>query len=173
MIITNDKDMPYYKSKQLYNISSLTLPNVVKTEVAFSGDRAPSKGVHIKYETQENVDLSKPEIFGNPYWFTLHNGAAHYPIKASPLCAEKMKGYIIGIPVTLPCETCADHATAFIESVRPNLDYIVSGRDPLTTFFCNFHNYVNKRLGKPEVSVEDVNRMFTSPATISRMSYSF
>lgn len=161
----------YYKARQLYNRTGLAPSNLI-TEVTVMGDRTPNETLNLRYETRENLDLSKPEVFGEPYWFTLHNSAAHYPVKASVSCAQRMKGYILGIPVTLPCETCSDHATAFIEAHRDKLDYIVSGRAPLFEFFVDFHNTVNRRLGKPQVSLADAYKMFTSPVTITRMTYS-
>jgi hypothetical protein len=164
--------MSYYKAHQLYNRQSLPQSNLM-TEVTVTGDRSPSEMLDIKYETVNSADTKKPEVFGPPYWFTLHNASANYPVKASLWCAQRMKGYILGIPVTLPCESCSDHATAFIESKRDKLDYIVSGRAPLFEFFVEFHNFVNKRLGKPIVSVKDAYKMYSSPANVTKMTYTF
>jgi hypothetical protein len=108
---------------------------------------------------QEKTNRS-PEVWGPYFWFTLHNGALNYPSLANPLCIERMKNFIIGIPVMIPCETCKEHATAYIESNKDYLDYICASRDKLFKFFVDFHNYVNIRLKKPEMSYDDAYRLY-------------
>ena len=162
--------MSYYKACDLYHRQTLPQSNLV-TEVTVMGDRKEQTKLDIKYETLTNVDPGKPDVFGPPMWFTLHNGAAHYPVKASAITAERMKGFIMGLPVMIPCETCSNHATAHIESNFKKLDYIVSGREQLFKFFVDFHNYVNARYGKPQMSLEDAYKIYTSPTTVSKMTY--
>lgn len=162
--------MSYYKVKNLYDRSEIK-DNSITTNVTSIGDSVTTNTLSIKYTESSDIDPSKPKIFGPPLWFSLHNCAAHYPIKANQICMARMKGVILGIPVLLPCENCSDHATAHIDSVKDQLDYIVSGREPLFRFFVDFHNYVNKRHGKPEMSVEDAYKLYTSPAKVSIMSY--
>jgi len=107
-----------------------------------------------------NLTNRSPEVWGPHFWFTLHNGALNYPSLANPLCIERMKNFIIGIPVMIPCETCKEHATAYIESNKDYLDYICASRDKLFKFFVDFHNYVNIRLKKPEMSYDDAYRLY-------------
>lgn len=107
-----------------------------------------------------NLTNRSPEVWGPHFWFTLHNGALNYPSLANPLCIERMKNFIIGIPVMIPCETCKEHATAYIESHKDYLEHICSGRDKLFKFFVDFHNYVNIRLKKPEMSYDDAYRLY-------------
>jgi len=120
---------------------------------------------------QQMTNPGDPQVWGPAFWFTLHNGAMKYPEKASPICAERMKGFIIGIPVMIPCEKCADHASAHIESNWNNMDRIVSGKMQLFNFFVDFHNYVNKRYGKPEMNYEDAYKMYSSGVNITKFSY--
>lgn len=129
------------------------------------------KPLKLRYEEKKFDNSSHPEVFGPAFWFTLHNGASRYPIRASPFQAEKMKGFIRGIPVMLPCEKCSEHAQTYIESNDNNLDDIVSGREKLFQFFWEFHNVVNKRNGKPEPSLEDVKKMYTGEATVLSLRY--
>ena len=72
-----------------------------------------------------------------------------------------MKNFIHGICVMLPCENCANHATAYIESKHHELDDIVSSRSNLFKFFWEFHNTVNRRLGKSDVSLADAYAQFS------------
>ena len=83
-----------------------------------------------------------------------------------------MKGFILGIPVILPCKGCMPHAIAFLEASKPRLDDIVSGRDKLFKFFVDFHNKVNQRYGKKEFSYEDAYKIYKQGVNMSIMSYS-
>lgn len=161
----------YYKANAIYQKPQLPLSNLV-TETTMYGDITKKDCINTTWRMSANEDPDKPNVFGPPMWFTFHNGARKYPIRASPICAQRMKGYIIGIPVTIPCETCSDEATAYIESRRDQLDNIVSGRDPLFRFFVDFHNHVNKRLGKPEMAYVDAYNMYNSKSvTVNQMTY--
>jgi len=103
---------------------------------------------------------NNPIVWGPPFWYTLHNGAFHYPKHASPLHAERMKNFIIGIPIMVPCIKCKEHATAFIEKHRNKLNDICSNRDDLFKFFVDFHNQVNKRYNKPILSYEEAYSIY-------------
>jgi hypothetical protein len=125
-----------------------------------------------KWDTFDYRNTGDPNVWGPSFWFTLHNGASRYPKNASDMYKERAKGFILGIPVMIPCDECAVHATAYIESIRHNLDVIVSCRKNLFNFFVDFHNYVNKRYGKPEMSYEDAEKMYNGQVTITKFSYS-
>ena len=103
---------------------------------------------------------NNPVEWGPPFWYTLHNGVYHYPEHASPLHSERMKNFIIGIPIMVPCVTCKEHATAFIEKHRNKLNDICSNRDSVFNFFVDFHNQVNKRYGKSVLSYEEVYAIY-------------
>jgi FAD-linked sulfhydryl oxidase len=108
------------------------------------------------YATQGNL----PEVFGPPLWFCLHNAAHHYPENAAPTYAERMKGIIIGLPVLIPCTTCKEHATAYIEEKKHTLMEVCKSRKTLVIFFIDFHNYVNQRLGKKIYSYEEAEALY-------------
>lgn len=111
-------------------------------------------------QTIEHYNNRVPSVWGPRFWFTLHNGALNYPSLANPLCIERMKNFIIGIPIMLPCETCKEHAISYIEKNKDYLDYICSSRDNLFKFFVDFHNYVNQRQKKPLMSYEDAYKLY-------------
>ena len=133
--------------------------------------KKPNK-LDMKWTTVEYVNPSDPRVWGPAFWFTLHNGAVNYPIKASPICAERMKGFILGMPVMIPCEKCQDHATSHIEANYYRLNEIVSGREQLFNFFVSFHNYVNERYDKPKMSNEDAYALYTSGVNVTKLEYS-
>jgi hypothetical protein len=70
----------------------------------------------------------------------------------------------------VPCERCADHATAYIES-RDDLDEVVKNKDSLFSFFVEFHNFVNERLGKKRIPMETAIKMYKGTANVLTVSY--
>jgi len=137
----------------------------------FTQRENPTIKTTLNYNEKEYENTSDPSVFGPAFWFTLHNGASKYPIEASPFQSEKMKGFIKGIPVMLPCEKCSTHAQSFIESNESRLNEIVSGREKLFEFFWEFHNYVNRRYGKREPSLEESKAMFSGKAKVVSLKY--
>lgn len=163
----------YYKTRELYQTrhslppSSLLREPFHKTPVEQQKPKPkPKPSMKVHYETKRHVNSGDPEVWGPAFWFSLHNGAARYPKKASPLWAQRMKHFILGIPVTVPCEKCSDHATAYIESKYDDLDRIVQGRDTLFPFLVDFHNYVNRRYDKTEMSLQEAERMYMGEADV-------
>ena len=114
---------------------------------------------------------SRPEIFGPPLWFSLHNGALNYPEVASPIIKERMKSFILALPIMLPCEACKNHANEFIENNKEYLDAICSTRENLFNFFVDFHNNVNSFTNKPIMSKENAIRLYSGNIKITKFSY--
>jgi hypothetical protein len=114
------------------------------------------------HQTKDIVKESfeSPEIFGPKMWFTLHNGASHYPVEASDIYADKMKNFIIALPIMIPCENCKIHAIKFIESRKDKLFEICKRRESLFNFFVDFHNDVNARQQKKILSYSDVRQLY-------------
>ena len=140
--------------------------NGVKTKE----NESESENIVMKFE---NIKLSTadPRVWGPSFWFTLHNGALRYPENASPVTKERMKNFILGMTIMIPCIACKDHATAFIESKYSELDTIVKGRDNLFNFFVDFHNYVNKRYGKKLFSYKEALDLYNGTVTFRSMKY--
>jgi len=113
-----------------------------------------------KYQQEEKRVGKDPAVFGPPLWFSLHNASSYYPEKASPVHAERMKNIIIGLPVLLPCETCKEHATAYIENNKHKLSEICKTKQDVFKFFVEFHNYVNQRLGKKVLTFEEAYALY-------------
>lgn len=128
------------------------------------------KELNMKYELTEG-NGSSPDVFGPPFWFTLHNGASKYPDNPNNIVQKKMKDFIIAIPIMLPCLKCKDHATSFIESNLEKMDDIVSSKKNLFNFFVDFHNYVNKRYNKKNYSYEEAFELYNGNVKITKMSY--
>ena len=126
--------------------------------------------IFMKRETGTFPNTSNPSIWGPSLWFSLHNGAMHYPLEASNHRRKRMKDFILGIPAILPCQGCIPHAIAYIESVKPKLDDIVSGRDKLFKFFVDFHNNVNTRYGKKLFTYDEAYDMYAKGVNLTKMT---
>jgi hypothetical protein len=127
--------------------------------------------LNIKWDSVNYMNPKDPEVWGPSFWFTLHNGSINYPLVANDLCKQRMKQFIIGMEVMIPCEKCSDHATSYIEKNWNHLDEIVSTRDNLFKFFVDFHNEVNKRYNKPLMSYDEAYKLYSCNVSIKKMSY--
>jgi len=125
-------------------------------------NRAGAGVENFSLKEEQETGTSDPKIWGPKFWFSLHNSAAHYPISASPLVRDRMKGRLLAIPYEIPCPTCQPHASAYIEKHRDHLDEIVSGRHSLGKFYVDFHNEVNKRYGKPVWTYEQAYKTYSA-----------
>lgn len=131
----------------------------------------PKKTIQIQTNKEKVKSLSDPNVWGPSFWFILHNGAAHYPIRASPIVVENTKGFIKSIPEMLPCKTCSVHARTFIDKNEKDMNMITSGRDRYFKFYVDFHNEVNKRNGKRVMSLEEARKMYSGGVIIDKFSF--
>lgn len=99
-----------------------------------------------------------PDIFGPPFWFTLHNAAVAYYEYPTDSVKNMMKQFIYSIPVIIPCVKCKEHAYAYLQS--QNIDEAVSSRKNLFQFFLTFHNYVNSKGGRPMMSLPEAQELY-------------
>lgn len=152
----------------MYSTVDKYLPNGIENFTEIKSDESK---IMLSKHISSGIPTSDPKIWGPSYWFSLHTVAAHYPIQASPIVCENMKNRILAIPYEIPCEACRTHAFAFIDTNSKNLNEIVSGRHKLGKFFCDFHNKVNLRYGKPQMSYEDVYKMYSGNAEVQYIKY--
>jgi hypothetical protein len=114
----------------------------------------------IKTSTFQTAD---PQIFGPPLWFSLHNMANAFPEFPNELEKKMAKTLLTNLTVLIPCEECQEHTVAYLKD--KNLNDLVKNRDTLFNFFWKFHNFVNQRTGKAEISLEKANYLFGSNNT--------
>lgn len=114
-------------------------------------------------QTPDDLNMKEknnPNVWGPKFWFSIHNGAAHYPVDPAPIVQERTKNFIKGLPYMLPCEKCQYHAIAYIESRKHELEDICSSREKLFDFYTDMHNHVNQRYGKPTISRKESKNMY-------------
>jgi hypothetical protein len=105
----------------------------------------------------------EPRLFGPHYWYMLHNMSLNYPNNASDIAKKKMRAFVEALPFLLPCRDCSEHAKFFMaKAMRTNaVDHALESKKNLFTFLWRFHNSVNRRLNKPEVSFNDALSMYS------------
>ena len=162
----------YYKTAELYRPQSSVPRSSLFADPPLV--RPPPTGppiMEVQYEVKEFANSGNPEVWGPAFWLTIHNGAARYPQRATPLWRSRMKNFILGIPVMVPCEKCSDHATAYLEKHARRLDEVVEGRVKLFDFLVEFHNFVNKRLGKAQMSLAEAQKLYTGKTDVLHVTY--
>ena len=91
------------------------------------------------------LKLSKEEL-GRHSWAVLHSIAAAFP--AIPTEEEKktIENFLFSFAQVYPCKICGKHFNEMLQ----NYPIKIKSREDLVFYFCDLHNKVNKRLGKPE-----------------------
>lgn len=157
----------YARIKEFYTPKIVPDSSLLRSKEKFQDDDTV---IRMNWQTVTG-ELVDPDLWGPAKWFSLHSGAYYYPERADAKTIELMKGYIHGLPVMLPCKSCSYHATMFIKEREKDLDTICSSNYNLFNFFVDFHNYVNKRKGKPLMSYEDARKLYSSKAVCSKLTY--
>lgn len=103
----------------------------------------------------------EPSQFGPHFWYMLHTMALNYPMSPTRFAKAKMKSFLQAIPFLLPCRECTEHAKEFM--AHANTEAALQNKESLFTFLWNFHNLVNKRLGKPEMPFNEALNMYRGP----------
>jgi len=88
---------------------------------------------------------SKKE-WGNIYWGKLQARARRWAARPSPSQVLAEHRFLQSVFRRLPCAECRTHALAYYWDYYPQLE---GGRVAYTRWLFDFHNHVNKRLGKP------------------------
>ena len=95
-----------------------------------------------------------PSVWGPFFWHTIHIVAIGYPKKPTYIDKKCAKEFYESLAYLIPCSVCRTHYKEHITSnpLTPFLD----SRTDLIKWTVDIHNSVNKMLGKPEWSMEEV-----------------
>jgi|TARA_B110000285_G_scaffold41803_1_gene46044 hypothetical protein len=103
--------------------------------------------------------MASKKEWGNIVWFLFHtlayklNNDAHI---------SKLLEQIFSICQNLPCEDCAGHASSILKTVNVSN---IKTRSDLIKLMLDFHNIINKRLGKTEYTIEQHNEQYSRAIT--------
>ncbi len=103
-----------------------------------------------------HTKLHKPTYVGPGIWYSMHTNAAWAKTIEQKKCVIDQ---IKNLQANFSCSECKEHFGEYIQ--KHPLEVTLNGNEEslfLWTF--NFHNSVNYRLKKPQVSYEDAKKLF-------------
>lgn len=140
--------------------------NDPQEDIYFNFETSKKSPVVLMPKTQNENDIkwsklaptTQPAEFGPHYWFVIHNMGLTYPMRPNRVAKKRMSAFIEALPVLLPCKDCSEHAKEYLS--QHSVCDAVKSRESLYTFLWNFHNHVNERLGKKQMSLKDSLKIY-------------
>lgn len=87
---------------------------------------------------------------GPAYWGTIHNTVSKYPDNPTEDDKKKMASFLEYLISNFVCESCIVDSQEYMKEHK--IDY--SSKAALSRYFCDFHNYVNRKLNKEVVDCD-------------------
>ena len=99
-------------------------------------------------------------IWGPHLWYIMHVISFEYPRAPSEYDKRIYHDFYTSLKDVLPCQDCRKHYREFITRypISPHLD----SRSALIKWVIQVHNFVNKSLGKQELSVAQVLEIYST-----------
>ena len=95
-----------------------------------------------------------PKLWGPHGWVFLHSITMNYPKQPTDQDKHIYKQFFKSLQFILPCQKCAHH---YSENIQENpIESALDSRDSLVRWLIEIHNEVNKDLGKPTLTYEQV-----------------
>lgn len=138
-------NLSFYKNK-IYN----TTENVVSPQINDS--------------TADSVSQNNRSRWGPAIWFLFHTLA--HKIKDEEFINIKIEllESIKSICRNLPCPTCSQHATEYLQRLNYNS---IKNKEDLKRFLFIFHNDVNLRKNMPLFSIDELENKYSNANTIN------
>jgi len=97
-----------------------------------------------------------PSIWGPHVWSTIHTLAKKADYDKSQ---ESFYKFLSSLEQLLPCETCRSDYCVLRKKMK-----LQESNGGAFEYSVQLHNSVNKKLGKPEISMETANLLWSNPA---------
>jgi len=94
-----------------------------------------------------------PTFWGPYFWKTFHITAFGYPDNPNKVDKSAYQNFYDNFMKILPCDKCSNSAQRNV--LKTDWEYILSSRDRLIKWTYDFHDKVNKKLGKKSPSFDD------------------
>jgi hypothetical protein len=109
---------------------------------------------HFQVERYEDTAIQElpTSQWGPSMWNSIHSCCFAFPDNPSPEEKYQAYNFFNSLPGILPCRKCRSHCAENLEKLPPNL----RSRNTLSHWSVDFHNEVNKMLGKPTVPYEEI-----------------
>ena len=97
--------------------------------------------------------IMNPDVWGPPFWFTLHTISMKYPLHPNTVTKKKYYEFITNLPLFLPHPEIGNHFAVLLDEypVEPYL----SSRMSFIRWVHFIHNKINGYLGKKELTFYD------------------
>ena len=107
-------------------------------------------------------------VWGPSAWNYLHVLAFNYPLNPSAEERRSMYEFILAFARSIPCTKCRTH---FIDLIRPNVqdgprNTTFDSKDTFSRITVEWHNEVNRRLGKPTRTYECVRKQYETKTCV-------
>ena len=109
-----------------------------------------------------------PSVWGPFFWHTMHIVALGYsknPTYTDKKCAKE---FYESLAFLLPCSICREHYKEYLQE-KP-ISTFLDSRTDLIKWTVQIHNKVNKMLGKPEWTLEEVLSYYEKVGARNRSS---
>jgi Erv1 / Alr family len=100
----------------------------------------------------------EPKIWGKYVWTSIHILALGYPDKPTPDDMRNYKNFYTEFWKVIPCYKCANNYKKHLDDLP--IDKYLTDNMSLFRWTVDFHNIVNKELGKKEWSFEETLEKF-------------
>lgn len=94
------------------------------------------------------------KVWGPSCWTFLYAVAFSYPEQPSPEDRRAITSFFHSLDRVLPCERCRAHFTRYVAAHPMELN--CSSRDRVASWLLTLNNDVNRRIGKPPVTMQEV-----------------
>lgn len=95
-----------------------------------------------------------PSVWGPFFWHTIHIVALGYPKNPTYTDKKCAKDFYESLAFLLPCSICREHYKTHLE--QSPITTFLDSRTDLLKWTIDIHNKVNKMVGKPEWTLEEV-----------------
>lgn len=109
------------------------------------------------------------QVWGNATWFMMHTLAQKLRPEHSYIVPSLLQQFE-NICCNLPCPDCAEHASRMFATA--NIQAVVD-KDTLIRFLYELHDVVNRRLGKPCMTMDECCELYTRGNTIVILKHFF
>lgn len=99
-----------------------------------------------------------PDVWGGPFWRTIHVVAMGYPSNPSAEVKKQYEHFFKSLETVIPCAICA-HGYAAIVKDNP-VGQAMGNPEDLYNWTVLVHNKVSEKLGKPPMTPEFVRRVY-------------
>ena len=103
-------------------------------------------------------------LWGAPTWYFFHTIAEKIKVEYFADSKVPLFNLIKSVCMNLPCPSCTEHATQYIEKIYINS---IKSKEDFIMLYFNFHNEVNKRKNKPIFTYEELREKYSKANIIN------